>query len=76
MPPGLVSRRELAALLGVSTRTLYRQLPFLPLTKVSLPGHPRWLRADVDRFLSGVTRHTSPTYAPRGARAAKECCVR
>lgn len=53
---GYVSRRELAARLGVSVRTLYRLLPHLPLSRVDVPGHPRWLRADVERYLSGVVR--------------------
>lgn len=53
--PGVVSVRELAAMLGVQPATLYAHLESgkFPLKPLNLPGRTRFSRVQVERFLAG-----------------------
>ena len=66
----------IAAILGVSLRTLDRRLPHLPIAPVPyLLPTIKWLRADVDRLASGTVRgvkaSTRTQYAPIAAGASQ-----
>jgi excisionase family DNA binding protein len=50
-----VSKREVAEALGMSTRTVERQLRAgtFPLRRLRLAGHVKFNRADLERLLAG-----------------------
>lgn len=51
--PETYSVRELAAALGVSVRQLsrIRALDYVLPRPLPLPGHPKWSRTEIDRWL-------------------------
>jgi predicted DNA-binding transcriptional regulator AlpA len=57
--PALLSKKQVAHLLGVCIRTVerYLALPQFPVP-VRLPhGHLRWRRSEVEAFLDSLPRH-------------------
>jgi excisionase family DNA binding protein len=54
-PPSLLSTKEAAARIGVSTRTLHRYKDRNKLTYIKLDGLLKFERSDVERFMQRRT---------------------